>query len=254
MGRRKILLRFDDICPTMNWGQWERAKLLLDKADVKPLLGVIPDCHDPELMIDSPRQDFWSYVRSLQDQGYTIAMHGYQHIFQIKADGLVTKNKISEFAGLSYEEQMMKIKKGKQIFEDNGINTVVFFAPAHSYDDNTLKALSSCGFKYISDGLSNRPYSRYGITLLPCRSGGIPSMRFAGEYFTAVVHAHEWEKKEKEREWCKYKSLLESYGQEIVSFAEFCQWKKGNGCLQRISERSYMVFRDYILPVIRRLK
>ena len=111
MGRRKILLRFDDICPTMNWGQWERAKLLLDKADVKPLLGVIPDCHDPELMIDSPRQDFWSYVRSLQDQGYTIAMHGYQHIFQIKADGLVTKNKISEFAGLSYEEQMMKIKK-----------------------------------------------------------------------------------------------------------------------------------------------
>ena len=104
MSKRKILLRFDDICPTMNWEQWERAKQMMDKAGVTALLGVVPDCTDPDLKIDTPRPDFWEYIRELQNQGYTIAMHGYHHQFVIKADGLVTKNKISEFAGLPYEK------------------------------------------------------------------------------------------------------------------------------------------------------
>ena len=49
-----------------------------------------------------------------------------------------------------------KIKKGKEILESHNVYTDVFFAPSHSYDDNTLRALSKCGFKYISDGYSKK--------------------------------------------------------------------------------------------------
>lgn len=250
---RKILLRFDDICPTMNWSQWEKAKSLLDKTGVKPLLGVVPDCTDPDLKIDNPRPDFWDYIKSLQSEGYTIAMHGYHHIFETKADGLVTRNKISEFAGLSYEVQLEKICRGKEIMNSHGVETDIFFAPAHSYDDNTLKALAACGFKYISDGLSSKPYSRQGVILLPCRSGGIPRMNNKNGYVTAVVHAHEWERKDKAIDYTKFRNLLEEHYVEIVSFMEFSKWKPGNAFIQRQIEHCYRFLRDNIVPSIRRI-
>lgn len=55
---RKILVRFDDICPTMDWSQWNRAMKILKLYHVKPLIGVIPDCQDPDLLIDPPQRDF----------------------------------------------------------------------------------------------------------------------------------------------------------------------------------------------------
>ena len=57
--KKKILIRFDDICPTMDYKQWNKAVEVLDKYHIKPLIGVIPDCKDPELSIESPREDFW---------------------------------------------------------------------------------------------------------------------------------------------------------------------------------------------------
>lgn len=247
----KILIRFDDICPTMNWEQWGRAKRMLDEAGVTALLGVVPDNTDPDLMIDSPRQDFWEYIKGLQEQGYTIAMHGYHHQFELKADGLVTRNKISEFAGLPYEVQFDKIRKGKEILNSHGIESDVFFAPAHSYDDNTLRALVACGFKYVSDGLSSKPYKRHGITLLPCRSGGIPRLDNKSGYITAVVHAHEWVRTEKRVEVEKFIVMLKELRKDIVGFDDFCKWEIGNRLVQSIIEIGYMFFRDRVLPLVR---
>lgn len=254
MSKRKILLRFDDICPTMNWEQWERAKQMMDKAGVTALLGIVPDCTDPDLMIDAPRPDFWEYIKELQNQGYTIAMHGYHHQFEIKADGLVTKNKISEFAGLPYEKQLEKIQKGKEILNSHGIVTDVFFAPAHSYDDNTLRALTACGFKYVSDGLSSKPYIRQEIKLLPCRSGGIPVFGNKEGYFTAVVHAHEWEREDRQIEWKRYCDLLTKHFKDIVTFDEFCQWRNSNPHGQRFVECVYYVLKQYVAPAVYKLK
>ena len=252
MSKRKILLRFDDICPTMDWEQWEKAKQMMDSAGVTALLGVVPECTDPDLMIEEPRADFWDYVKGLQEQGYAIAMHGYHHLFEIKADGLVTRNKISEFAGLPYKKQYEKIRKGKEVLESHGIKTDVFFAPAHSYDDNTLRALAACGFKYVSDGLSSKPYKRQGIVLLPCRSGGIPRMEKKEGYVTAVMHAHEWVRAEKRGEFLKFEGLLKDYRNEIVGFEEFSQWKSGNAFVQRMVEKGYMFLRDQVVPRVRR--
>lgn len=251
MSKRKILLRFDDICPTMNWEQWGKAKEMMDEAGVTAMLGVVPDCTDPDLMIDSPRPDFWEYVKDLQSQGFTIAMHGYHHQFEIKAKGLVTRNKISEFAGLSYERQLEKIRKGREILNSHGINTDLFFAPAHSYDDNTLRALTACGFRYVSDGLSCKPYKRQGIVLLPCRSGGIPRLERKRGYITAVVHAHEWVRAGKAQDWQKFKDLIKHHSVELCSFKEFIEWEEGVSWVQRIDELFYMFLRDKVVPLIR---
>ena len=104
----------------------------------------------------------------------------------------------SEFSGHSLEVQVEKIRKGKEILQSHGINTDIFFAPAHSYDDNTIKALSLCGFKYISDGKSRKPFYRQGILCIPCRSGGCPKIGKGG-YYTAVFHAHEWVRPDKKK-------------------------------------------------------
>ena len=252
---KKILLRFDDICPTMDWNQWEKAKIKLDEISAKPLLGVIPNCKDPDLMIDKPRQDFWEYIRNLQEQGFEIAMHGYEHVFDVQSSGIVTSKKQSEFAGHPYEIQNERIRKGKEILLEHGIETNIFFAPAHSYDDNTLKALSANGFKYISDGKSFKSYVRHGIICLPCHSSGIPIIKKkTNEYITAVIHAHEWNLPHKSNDWIKFQDLCLKYADEIVPFEEYCLQPIGNSLIQMVIELIHTFFWITIAPFLINVK
>lgn len=229
----------------MNWKQWGKAKELLDRKGLVALLGVVPDCQDPDLMIEEAREDFWDYIRTLQRQGFTIAMHGYQHIFECGH---------SEFAGLPYEKQLFKIKEGKRILKDHGIETDVFFAPAHNFDDNTLRALSECGFKFVSDGMSKKPYSRFGITLLPCRSGGIPRIKKNSSYETAVVHTHEWVRDDKKSDWLLFNNLIENHYASIVTFTEYSKRTLGNSFSQRADGFLYYFFVTKIKPILVRIK
>ena len=61
----KILVRFDDICPTMNYTEFQKALTVIEKYDIKPLLGIIPNCQDPELQIEAPHEDFWDFIDSV---------------------------------------------------------------------------------------------------------------------------------------------------------------------------------------------
>ena len=63
MNNDRYLLRFDDICPTMNWAIWDKVEEGLRRHDVRPILAVVPDNHDSKLRIDPPRADFWDRVR-----------------------------------------------------------------------------------------------------------------------------------------------------------------------------------------------
>lgn len=235
-----ILLRFDDICPTMNWAQWRRAKEVLDSVGVTAMLGVIPDNHDPALNIDAQQDGFWEYIKQLQSEGFTIAMHGYQHVFDIQAAGLSTPKKHSEFAGHPYKEQYRRISEGKRILSEHGIDTDVFFAPAHSYDDNTLAALAECGFKYISDGKSMKSYMRKNIVCFPELTGGLPRLNRYGNYFTAVFHAHEWVRKDRGDMFDKFKEFCMEHRSEIVSFDEYKKQPLGFSYIQRGTEKMYM--------------
>ncbi len=88
----RYLIRFDDICPTMNWAVWDSIEEYLIRYRVRPILAVVPDNQDPNLVIDPPRDDFWERVRHWQRMGYSIALHGYQHRYVSSNAGLLLLN------------------------------------------------------------------------------------------------------------------------------------------------------------------
>lgn len=165
---KQFTIRLDDITPDMNWDNFYIVKDILDKYQLKPLLGVVPDNRDELLQISDSEDDFFQKVCAWQNEGYCIAQHGYQHIYETTDAGMLGLNPFSEFSGLSYEEQYEKLKKGKEILHWAGIETDIFMPPGHTYDNNTLKALRELGFKYITDGFYNKPYKAGGIICFPC--------------------------------------------------------------------------------------
>lgn len=249
----KYLIRFDDFCPTMDYEQWYRADAILRKYNIKPLIGVVPDCHDPELMIDDYHEDFWEYVKQLQSEGYAFAMHGDTHVYCNKKRGMVNNGINTEFAGLSYQQQLQKINHGKNELKRHGIETDIFFAPSHSYDRNTLKALAACGFKYVSDGKSLKPIMREGIICLPCRDGGVRSLLYS-EYSTVVFHPSEWSRPDKSGGYNRLKNICEYHHNEILDFEKYSQQPIGNYLLQVLNEKLYLVWNRHIVAFARLLR
>lgn len=253
MRKRRILIRFDDICPTMNYEQFNRALDILRKYDIKPLLGIIPDCQDPKLNIDEENRDFWSWIKDLQNEGYTLAMHGYQHVYDSKKRGLVDIRFQSEFVGHSLEEQCEKIRKGKAVLNSYGIYTDIFFAPSHSYDNNTLKALKINGFRYLSDGMSRKSRVINGVMCIPCRNGGCFRIGRNGIY-TAVFHTNSWLDSNSLVGYDYLVYLCEKYAKDIVNFKELENSGVGNAFVQEIDEKLYVFYFRYIRPILSKIK
>lgn len=248
----KILIRFDDICPMMDWKHWQKAENLLDANDVKPLLGVIPECKDPDLQLDEVRSDFWIWLKKKQEEGYAIAMHGVNHVFSSNHRGILTYRIGSEFAGFPFEEQLQKIRRGKNILESHGIYTDTFFAPGHSYDENTIKALAACGFKYVSDGKSSKAYEWHGIKFLPCRNSG-GRFRDNEKYSTSIYHAHEWGQEGKNA-YPFLDKIIKNKALQIVSFEEYRQQYIGYSWYQRFVEKVYVWLQFRVAPKIRKIR
>lgn len=212
---------------------------------------MIPDCQDEELLIDAPRPDFWQYIKDLQDKGYTVAMHGYLHKYDSATHGIVNVTPRSEFAGHSYEEQLEKIKQGKAVLEQHGIFTDIFFAPAHSYDENTLKALRVNGFKYVSDGASSRTFVREGVLCysVPCQEGAHKIGKKG--YYTAVFHAHEWVRPERQTAIFSLKSCVRNIPRTSFHLKNTVSVLRGNAILQKLNEKGYLFYEYTVKPVLR---
>ena len=169
------MIRLDDITPDMDWKRFYQAKEIFDKYNICPLIGVVPDNRDTTLHKEEGRENFWRIIRELQENGWRVAQHGTYHCYKTEDSGILGLNPFSEFAGLSYEEQLQKLQAGKQILEENGVHTDIFMAPGHTYDKNTLRALRACGFHVITDGLASIPYLADEILCIPCRLRGFMS-------------------------------------------------------------------------------
>jgi peptidoglycan/xylan/chitin deacetylase (PgdA/CDA1 family) len=154
----RYLLRFDDLCPTVPWPLWDELEALLVETGVQPLLAVIPDNLDPKLHAGPASPRFWDRVRTWQARGWSIGLHGYQHVYVNREPGLLGLNRQSEFAGLTLEAQLDKLRRGLAIFEREGVTADAWVAPAHSFDAVTLAALASLGLDTISDGMALGPY------------------------------------------------------------------------------------------------
>lgn len=175
----KYILRLDDAAERMDIAKWNRVEILLDKYNIKPLVGVIPNCQDPmmkEYPIDS---SFWNKVNEWKNKGWIIALHGYNHVYCTNKGGINPVNNRSEFAGVPLEQQKEKVREGVKIFCKNGHNPQVFFAPSHTFDENTIKALKEeSNIRIISDTVANKSYQQYGMTFVPQQSGQVRKLPF----------------------------------------------------------------------------
>jgi hypothetical protein len=102
-----------------------------------------------------------------------IAQHGYQHLLDRKPqhathdEGSPLPPRRSEFAGYSFNEQLEKIQNGREILRARGLKTDYFFAPNHSFDFTTLRALRAASFTAVSDGCALKPYQDRGLVFVP---------------------------------------------------------------------------------------
>lgn len=202
--RAEYLVRFDDLCPTTNWLAWDQIERLLLENDVRPLIAVIPDNRDEKLLkIGEPLADFWDRVRAWQERGWTIGMHGYQHVPVTRERGMFGYSDWSEFAGLSREEQASKIQSAMAVFEREAVQPNVWIAPNHSFDETTLLALRDAGLRVISDGLSLYPYTdKNGMFWIPRQLSRFEKRPLG--IWTVCLHHTRWTNAEVER----FESLL----------------------------------------------
>ena len=165
------IFRLDDIAPNMNWDMMEKVSKLFNKYDVKPILGVIPKNEDKNLKkYPLCKFDFWQELKNYKNQGWEIAMHGYEHFYNIyckKNMDYLSHGGNSEFVGLSYEMQFNKLNSGLNILKEKNIETKIFFAPNHTFDHNTIKACKALGFESLIDGYGLTPYYENEILFIP---------------------------------------------------------------------------------------
>lgn len=193
----RYLVRFDDICPTMNWSIWQQVEQTLCAHGVRPMLAVVPDNKDPDLQVEPPRPDFWEWLREKYGQGWTIGVHGYQHLYETEDAGLLGVNARSEFAGLPLERQHEKIAKALAIFHQQGIRLQVFVAPAHSFDRSTLVALQNNGIGVISDGFFLKPVRWLEMVSIPQQMWQFRAMPFG--VWTICCHHNRFSERDLQR-------------------------------------------------------
>lgn len=173
------ILRLDDAAENMNLPNWQRMELLLDRYKIKPIYGIIPNNMDEDLLKYDKIDNFWSEMNRWKDKGWIPALHGYTHVFETNEGGINPVNNRSEFAGVPLEIQRDKIQNGIRILSENGIKPKIFFAPAHTFDMNTLEALKlESDIRIISDTVANDIYYENGFYFIPQQSGRCRKLPF----------------------------------------------------------------------------
>ena len=114
-----LLIRIDDVAENMSWEIMEKLELLFDAYKIKPIVGVIPNNKDEELLSFPKKDNFWEKVKEWEEKGWEISMHGFSHVYEknTKKKDYFGHGGDSEFCGHSYEIQFSKIKNGLDIFK-----------------------------------------------------------------------------------------------------------------------------------------
>lgn len=173
-------MRLDDASDYMDLEKWIRIETILDKYEIKPIFGIIPKNQDEALVLKYKQNpNFWSLMHDWIEKGWTPAMHGYEHKYVTQNGGINPVNKRSEFAGLPYREQALKIKQGYQILVEHGIKPEIFFAPSHTFDKNTLEAIKTeTPIRIICDTVAWDVYKDGDFWFIPQQSGRVRKLPF----------------------------------------------------------------------------
>jgi predicted deacetylase len=217
----EYLLRFDDICPAMNWSKWNRIERILLDQEICPVLAVVPDNRDPNLNVGTPDPRFWDRVRGWQARGWTIGMHGWQHRFVTDNSGIIGVTNRSEFAGLPLGAQQSKISAAAHTFKKEGLESTLWIAPAHSFDHLTLGVLKEYGFEYLSDGFAAWPFSdALGMVWIPQQLWSFRYRPFGT--WTICFHINTWTDGDivaLESSILKYRARISTFSEIVKKYA-----------------------------------
>lgn len=218
---RKVAIRIDDICENMDFGRLERFEAILNKYNIKPLIGVVPCNKDSHLVAGEKKENYETWLKDKIADGYTIALHGCYHEYVTKKGGIFPLNDYSEFAGLSEAKQAEKLDAAIEGLNKLGITSNIFMAPAHSFDNNTIKLLNDRGYKYITDGFGKMPYKYRGMTFLPIAMLKNKDVRKKDGYTTIVIHVGTMQDKDFEY----FERFLESIKEQLINYSELLNVK-----------------------------
>ena len=210
-----FLIRLDDIAENMNWELMNEVEVLFDKFGVKPVLGIIPNNKDPELL-SYPKKNinFWDQVRTWQKKDWEISMHGTDHVYDkfcSKIDYLGHGGN-TEFCGHPFDYQLKKIKTGLKKFSEEKIKIRAFFAPNHTFDQNTLLALKECGINKVLDGYGLMPYEENKVIFIPQLFYKILRLPFGIQSFQ--IHLNYF----KQEDFHDFKIFIEKNSKKIITY------------------------------------
>ena len=176
-----FVIRIDDVCEYLDLAKFNRLVDLLKSKGMKAYLGYIPLCEDEKLMKFGYHEEVVDWCKSLEKEGWEIAMHGTHHLYTQEGGGEMCATK-SEFIGLPFDEQNKLIQKGREKLLALGFkNPNAFFAPSHGYDQNTLLALNENEFIYLLDGLNPAVIERSNLVHVPCIVDRLP-------FYTSLIN------------------------------------------------------------------
>lgn len=235
------IIRLDDAAEKRDISKWNQIEQMLDAYAVKPLAGVIPCCMDPEMEHYEKDACFWERVRSWEEKGWTIAMHGYRHVYDSTDGGINPVQNKSEFAGHPLEVQKKKIRQGIAVFRQHGIEPSVFFAPSHTFDHNTLEALKQeSAIRIISDTAANSIYKYRDFWFVPQQSGRARRLPF--QISTFCYHPNNMQ----EQDFVKLEKFIQTNRNSFLGFEELdFTCSTGKTIFDYVAGQGYFLFRKF---------
>lgn len=243
MSKVKFLVRMDDACATMHHEKWDRFEALFDVYKIIPMVGIVPNNKDIDLMQAPADDDFYARAIKWQKKGWTIALHGYEHVYNTNNKGINPVWNRSEFSGLSLSIQEEKIEKGFTILKKKNLEVNYFFAPSHNFDKNTLKAIyNKTTIRKISDTIATVPYKKMDFAFFPVQFGKFRKIKFAG-YWTFCLHPNTM----KEIDFVHAEQFIRQHYKKFISFDEVnVSSLKDKAIIDRILSWGYFLRRHYI--------
>jgi len=238
------LIRLDDASEYMDVKKWYRIETLLDYYNIKPIVGIIPNNQDEKITnLYDYNPEFWTTARAWQEKEWSLALHGNTHVYLTYEGGLNPVNSRSEFAGVPLDKQIDKITQGLKVFDENRIETKMFFAPSHTFDMNTLIALrQASNIRIISDTIANDIYKMRDFYFIPQQSGKVRRLPFKLTtfcYHPNNMSSHDFDELER---------FIEKYQNKFISFNNLSFTNKKATLYDKFLKEAYFCVR-----VIRRM-
>lgn len=234
------LIRLDDASEYMDILKWNRIEDILDKYNIKPIVGIIPNNQDKSLLSKYNKNlAFWDRAKKWQEKRWVIALHGYTHVYSSNNGGINPVNSRSEFAGIPLKEQRMKIALGVKIFQENKLKTNIFFAPSHTFDMNTLEALRlESNIRVISDTVANDVYKVGDFYFIPQQSGNVRRLPF--KITTFCYHPNTMS----EQDFRKLEDFISKFKNKFGKFQEIRLVDRKPSLYDKALKQSYFFMRS----------